>query len=162
MADSNRELIVQRIEGLLNGSVVPAGLVSGATKPPGLNVHRYRGRPLQDDDLPAQVVYTMAEPAKAVGTDQGVKIYQEGLLIRIEHRVIGVKAAPDRALDVLISWSVQVIMADERQGGLAMGTEKLGTQWDPDVPLIKETYAAAATDFRVTHRTLAKNPEVRS
>lgn len=161
MADSRRELILKWIKGLLDGSNVPDGLVAGATKPAGLTVHRYRGLPLDSDDLPAQVVYPLQETAQRVGSRTG-PLYEEKFIVRVEHRVESSSVSPDEALDPLINWTVQVVGADERLGGLALDVQKKGTVWDPDVPVIRETFGAAATDFEIRHQTRKHNPEEKS
>jgi len=129
------------------------------TKPAGLNVHRHRTIPLAQDQLPAQVVYMLAEevktgPARGLDNKRLARRYRQ---ICVESRVNAGSTTPDQALDPLISWAVQTICADQSTGGLTHDVQELGTTWDQAEE--DSVLASAKTVFLVEFITSASDPD---
>jgi hypothetical protein len=137
---------------------IVAALSTATGKPSGLTVHRQRTLPIGADVLPSQVVYLVDE---TVVTGPGFGVGANALAVReatvrVESRVSAGASTPDQALDPLLNWAVQKILADPTRGGLAHFTIELGTQWaaaDED-----KVYGAAQTDFKVKYTTSAADP----
>lgn len=134
--------------------------LSAVGKPSGLNVHRFRARPIGVDQLPAQLVYLVAEsvetgPGLARGTE--AKAVRK-VTVRVETRIdAGSSTAPDAAVDAYLSWAVQTILADPTLGGIAVETIEESTEWAAQE--MDKVYAAAQTDFVVQYITDAANPD---
>lgn len=134
--------------------------LSAGGKPSGLNVHRFRARPITVDQLPAQLVYLVSEsvetgPGQARGTEaKSVR----SLTVRVETRIdAGSSTAPDAAIDQYLTWAVQTILTDPTLGGVAVETVEESTQWTAEE--LNKVYAAAQTDFVVKYITDAANPD---
>lgn len=119
---SIREQIVSAIMTLLTATGLPPGAI----------VHRERTRPLENEDLPAIVVYFNEEEplpiTKQIFKDIAV---ERQLALMVECRAIATPPtiAPDQSLDPLIVWVTQQIMANEKFAGLAMGVTEGKTVW---------------------------------
>ncbi len=144
---SRRSEILVALEAALNG----AGLPGGAT------VHRSRTRPIEKDALPALVLYLLDESTEAKSS--GAYKARRAMRVRVECRTTAdADTAPDDAVDPLLSHVVRAILADPRQGGLAVKTEETGTTWDAAEDDL--LYAAAAVDFTLDYITAAGDPDV--
>jgi hypothetical protein len=143
MADTVRKRIVDAVVATL----------SDAAKPAGLTVHKYRLRPLERDQLPAVVVFSIDE---SVSLENIVPQVARRLVVRCEARHHG--DVPDDALDPILSWVVQRITTDATLQDLTVRVSEVGTEWmaeQKDVVL-----AAAAVDFAIDYYTLETNPEL--
>jgi hypothetical protein len=148
---SRRELLLDAIVTALGAS--PAGAATTA-KPSSLTVHRQRSLPLVRDILPAIVVYVVEEETVA-GPPMMRPLARRRTTVRLEHRVLVTgSASPDEALDPLLAWATQQLLADPEWGGLAHDTSETRTEW---VAVADEDrqYAAAAQDFVLDHITAA-------
>ena len=146
---SIREQIIQAVVAALDGSGKPAGLT----------VHRYRTRPLEKDDLPAQVVYpagTGGAVAETVRLYGGTNDVLRELRVRIESRVMG--AQPDQLLDPLYIWAVKAVMSDPTLGGLAHEIREEATSFD--AVEFEQPVGASATDIIVEYVTSQDDPEI--
>ena len=148
MADTIREKIIQDRMDVLDE---PA-------KPTGLTVHRYRSRPIQDDELEgagALVIYPIQDPRGDRTQGANGSAAKRRLRLRCEIRVKG--AVPDRRSDKVYSWVVRQMLADTRCGGLARDVEEVGTQWDQE--LMGSSLGALAVDFDIEYWTNLQDPE---
>lgn len=134
-------------------------LETGANKPAGLTIHRYRTRPIDQDKLPAAVVYVGANPGGVGETvermdhDDGV---ERTLIVRIELRIAG--EPPDQVLDPLYVWTVKTLRADQTLGGLARELLERSTSFDAHAA--DQVYAGAAVDVAVTFATREDDPSL--
>lgn len=155
---SIREQIIDQIVANLAGDGSPAGLT----------VHRMRTRPIEQDSLPAILVYTEDDEPK--GTDGSTfksPLMERKLVIYLEYRAEGaLDLAPDQALDPLIVWGTKTMVGNEKfvsnayPDGLGMGVVELKTAW-----LSKEgdkIFAAASTQWLVHYRTSRLDPTSRT
>ena len=149
---SIREQIVDRIVALLEASGAPAGLA----------IHRERSRPIEDDSLPALVVYCEDEEPKS--TDK--QTFRSPLVERSLRLIVEARAratgglAPDQALDPLLVWTAQQILQNETIGGLAIGATEGKTNWitkEADVVV-----AAAIANYHIRYRTARTDPTSRN
>lgn len=148
-------------EGIVDALVAA---IDGVGKPAGLTVHRLRTRPIEQDSLPAILVYL---PNESVDRDEGDLDGADGdtgpsvervLTVRTEFRVkVPTGTAPDTALDPLYVWAVQAVTADGTLGGLALDVREAGTAWDLEEKNV--AMAAAVTTFAVLYHTSATDPE---
>jgi hypothetical protein len=141
-----------RREQVLQAVVTALGAVG---KPTGLTVHRFRTRPIEHDELPAIVVYAIGESVKtAPGQVPRQGMADRTLRVRLECRVaVSDGTSPDAALDDLVAWGSEALMTDRRQGGLALRTDELESQWDAAEG--ERTLAAAAVDYAIQYLTTA-------
>ncbi len=143
MADTIRETIMAAVE---------AGL-DGAGKPTGLNVHRFRNRGLDKDDMPAVVAYHLGETVELETHEAGGTV-ERTLMIRLEHRVKTLVAStdpPDKTLDPLISWGTKALMTDSALDALITSIEEVEINWaafEAD-----SLYGGAAQDFKIVYAT---------
>ena len=119
---TRRELILRAIVTLIDANGGPTDLL----------VHRFRGVPVLQEDLPATIVYPIVDPAEP--ETHGVPI-ERRLLVRLEHRVEGVGVAvdatsPDELLDPLLSWANYQLLTDRTLGGLCTDIDIITTRWD--------------------------------
>jgi len=149
---SIREQIVDGLVDLLQ--------VDGA--PEGLTVHRERTRPIENDSLPALLVY--CEDDEPHATDK--QTFRAPLVERSLHVVVEVRAkvtgdlSLDKALDPLLVWTATRIMQNETIGGLAIGAIEGKTNWiskEADVVL-----AAAIANYHIRYRTARTDPTSRN
>lgn len=158
MPTSIRELILSAIVANLAATGVPAGVT----------VHRMRTRPIEDDQLPAILVYSEDdEPIPLAGQTFQAPLVQRQLVIYIEYRAAGsTTVSPDEALDPLIVWGSQTMVANEKfvtnsfPEGLGMGVVEGKTAW-----MSKEgdkIIAAASTQWIVKYRTSRLDPTSRT
>jgi hypothetical protein len=146
---SRRELVMQAIVAVLDGSGKPAGL----------KVHRSRHVPIERDDLPALVPYRSRPPlggrseeVERLDHDPGV---ERRLNVRVEARVSG--AVPEAALDPLFIWTVKSLREDPTLGGLVLDIRELGSETDSAE--MGKPVGAEAIDFEVIYQTSEDNPE---
>lgn len=137
-------------------------------KPTGLTVHRMRTRPIEEDVLPAILVYTEDDEPKTLGAQVfKAPLVERRLVVYIEYRAEGSLAvAPDQALDPLVIWGTKQMVTHEKfvsnayPDGLGMGVVELKTAW-----LSKEgdkMFAAASTQWLVHYRTSRLDPTSRT
>lgn len=155
MSTSIRERIVDAIVTALEA---PGG-------PSGLSVHRFRTRPLTKDNLPAQVVYVVEErsviagnvsfttPTAMTGALTG-DLTEHQLLVAVESRVAG--DPPDVALEPLVVWATQQVLADPTLAGLAISTLEYDTKWTAQEA--DQVYGAASQMFVIQYFSLAADP----
>ncbi len=141
----------QIADAVIAALVDPAG-------PAGLNVHRERTRPIEQDKLPAILVYFEdEEPTPLEKQKFQAPLTQRHLGLVLEMRAVpSAGQAPDEAIDPLYCWSVQQVMKDEKFGGLAMGVTEGPTKW-----MAKEAdviYAGAALHLTIHYRTSRLDP----
>lgn len=158
MASSIRELILAAIVANLAAEGVPAGVT----------VHRMRTRPIEEDQLPAIMVYSEDdEPIPLAGQTFQAPLVQRQLVIYLEYRAAGsTTVSPDQALDPLIVWGTQTMVENEKfvtdafPDGLGMGVVEGKTAW-----MSKEgdaIIAAASTQWTVKYRTSRLDPTSRT
>lgn len=145
---SIREQIFLQIEAALGG----------AGKPESLTVHRERLRPIEKETLPSILIYAEDDAPKTLsGEVYGAPLCERRLSVAVECRAQGaLDVPPDTALDPILIWATKAIMADEKFGGLANGTDELRTTWfsrEGEIPV-----AAAAIHFTVKYRTATNDP----
>lgn len=156
---SRRALVVDAIYTAVNAASVSNALLGATyTQPVGVTVHRSKTVPIEADQLPAMVVYRVAE--EIIGRDgpRGHKV-KRGLRVRVECRV-GTAADGETledALDPLTSWAVQAVMADPTLGGVSDSVQEVSTEWA--TADANKVYGAAAVDFLVPFITAAGNPD---
>lgn len=159
MPNSIRELILEAI--VANLSDPSSGIAN-------LSVHRMRTRPLEDDQLPAILIYSEDdEPKPLAGQTFQAPLVERQLVIYLEYRAIGSSTvSPDQALDPLIVWGTKTMVANEKfvsiayPGGLGMGVVEGKTAW-----MSKEgdrILAAASTQWIVKYRTSRLDPTSRT
>jgi hypothetical protein len=158
VASSIRETILSAIVANLVATGVPAGVT----------VHRMRTRPIEDDQLPAILVYSEDdEPIPLGGQTFKPPLVQRQLVIYLEYRAQGsTTVSPDEALDPLIVWGTQTMVSNEKfvsdsfPDGLGMGVVEGKTAW-----MSKEgdaIVAAASTQWTVKYRTSRLDPTSRT
>lgn len=155
---SIREQILSAIVANLAGSGAPAGVT----------IHRMRTRPIEDDQLPAIMVYSEDDEPKPLGGQVfQAPLVERQLVIYLEYRAAGSQSiSPDEALDPLIVWGTQTMVANEKfvttgyPDGLGMGVVEGKTAW-----MSKEgdkILAAASTQWIVKYRTSRLDPTSRT
>lgn len=117
------------------------------TKPTGLSVHRMRKLPIQDDALPAMVVYLGEE----VVTNDGSSRVQRELTLYVESRVKHNSTDGDTELDPLVKWAVLALRYDFTLGGRCSDILEVRTGWDQEEGAA--ALAAAVTEFRAIYFT---------
>jgi hypothetical protein len=152
---SIREQIAAAVVAALDGSAA-----GNAPRPPGLNVHRERTRPIEQDKLPVILVYFEDdEPTPLEKQRFQAPITQRHLNLVLEMRAVpDAGRAPDEALDPLYLWAMQQIMSDEKFSGLAMGVTEGPMKW-----MAKEAdaiLAGAALHLVIHYRTSRLDPTV--
>lgn len=143
MADSVRLQIMKAWETACNA----------AGKPTGVTVHRSRYLPLEEDELPAIVLYWVNEedePANVTGDlDRRLRCWAE---CRAKSHT------PDDALDPLLVWAEEAAMADPKFGGVAKKTTVLGVRTS-DEPILPPL-GAAALELEIEYETPFGQPTV--
>jgi hypothetical protein len=154
MGDSRRLQILDAAETRLNVASVTVNAVA-RTKPAGLNVHRFRLRPLQAESLPAMVIYMQTDPdpeRRATGTlDRTMRVAVESLV------KVTSGTPPDDAVDPLINWAVLALLSEETLGGLARQITERGTVWAPEEG--EQSFMRALTVFDIQYLTRDNDPE---
>lgn len=154
---SIREQIAAAVVNLLTGT--------GAETPPapaGLTVHRERTRPVEQDKLPAILVYFEdEEPTPLAKQEFKAPITKRHLGVVFEMRVVPDSGqAPDQAVDPLYLWIMQQIAVDETLGGLAMGVTEGPMKWTATEA--DRVFAGAALHLAIHYRTSRLDPSSRS
>jgi hypothetical protein len=148
MTDSIREQIMVRIEGLLNAS--------GAGKPSGLKVERFRLTPIETSELPHQNLRPQNEPVDMLRDRGGIQIRTLNLVI--EHRAVPASGkSADQALDKSMTWATRQLMTDPRQATLARSTREGEIEWGKDEDT--NTIAMAKQPFAIVYATGRMNQE---
>lgn len=132
---------------------VVAALDGHGAKPEGTTVHRWRTRPVEQDELPAAVVYQVREATQ----DRATALLDRTLRVRVEARVRAVGESPDQALDPLLTWIVRAMTEDPKFGGVAADTTEQETTWD--AADLDRILGAAAVDFDIQYQTTRQDPE---
>lgn len=148
MALSIREQIMTALIAALSAGGGPAGLT----------VHRERTRPIEIDSLPAIMIYADDEkPKPLLGIVYKAPLTERQLAIGVQCRAQGsTGVSPDQALDPVMVWALQKILANEQFGGLANGVEEERTVWssrEGDTPV-----AAATIHLTIKYRTSRLDP----
>ena len=151
---SIREQIVVALVAALGGG--------GTGSPAGLTVHRERTRPIEADSLPAIMLYADDDVPKTLGQQvYASPLTERHLTLALECRAQGTNSvSPDEALDPVLVWAAQTVLANERFGGLASGVEEGRTVWNSregDVPV-----ASAKLSFTIRYRTSRLDPTSKS
>jgi hypothetical protein len=154
---SIREQIAAALVSVLSGT---GGELGALSSPPGLNVHRERTRPIEQEKLPAILVYFEdEEPTPLAKQRFQAPLTERHLNVVIEMRAVPDSGkAPDEAVDPLYLWAMQQVMGDERLSGLAMGVTEGPMKWtakEADVVI-----AGAALHLVVHYRTSRLDPSV--
>jgi hypothetical protein len=149
---SIREQIMVALMAALNGS-------SGIT---GLTVHRERTRPIENDSLPAILVYADDDVPKPLAQQMyAAPLTERQLSLSIECRAAGSSGVSvDQALDPVLVWAASAVRADEKFGGLASSVEEGRTVWtsrETDTPV-----AAAKWSITIKYRTSRLDPTSKS
>jgi hypothetical protein len=142
--------------------------LDGGDKPSGLTIHRERTRPIQDDQLPAILVYSEDDaPTPVGGQVYKSPLVERQLVIYLEHRAQGsIDDPPDAALDPLIVWSTKTMVGNEKfvvtgfPDGLATGVVEGKTAWMSRQG--DKSIAAASTQWIVKYRTSRLDPTLRT
>lgn len=133
--------------------------------PAGLNVFDERPRPIEQDKMPAILVFFEDEEPLAAAAGEKQK-FAAPLVLRKLSLVLEMRAipAPDQtvhaAIDPLYVWAVHSAAADEKFGGLAMGWVEGPMKWmskEADV-----VYAGAALHETIYYRTSRLDPTAAS
>lgn len=137
-----------------------AALSSGG--PSGLTVHRERTRPIETDSLPAIMVYADDDVPKTLAQQiYKAPLTERQLGISLECRAAGSSGVSvDEALDPILVFAAQTVLANEQFGGLASGVEEGRTAWSS-----KEgdtQVAAAKLSFTIRYRTSRLDPTSKS
>ena len=150
---SIREQIVDEIVTLFGATGGPAGL----------GVHRERTRPLDQEQLPAVVIYfAEEEPIPLAHQQFKAPLVERQLALMIECRAIGTLAvAPDEALDPITVWVTKQLIQNAEDATsplrqLANEVMEGKTIWlskEGDQPI-----AAAVVMFLVKYRTSRSDP----
>lgn len=145
--------MAQSVRDKITAAAVTA--LGGSGKPSGLIVHRFRGRPIGLDELPAMLVYAFREDVET-GPGQGAwpnpqRKAKRSFVLRIESRIDASGSAPDAALDQYVSWATAALLADVTLGGICSDMRELATEWAAEEK--DKVYAAAQQDFLVTYIT---------
>jgi len=150
---SIREQIAALVVAALQEPGTPA-----QPSPPGLNVHRERTRPIEQDKLPAIVAYFEDdEPTPLEKQKFQAPLTQRHLNLVLEMRAKALPGqGPDEAIDPLYVWAMQRVMADERFGGLAMGVTEGPMKWTAKE--LDVVFAGAALHLVVHYRTSRTDP----
>lgn len=156
MSASIREQIVEAIVAALSD---PSG-------PAGLTVHRFRARPLSQDQLPAQVVYAVEERTIIAGnvsftTPTAITagltgdLVEHQLLVAVETRVMG--DPPDVALEPFVVWATQQVLKDTSFGGLSINALEYDTKWTAQ-DAATGVFGATSQEFVIQYFSLAADP----
>lgn len=149
---SIREQIIVALMAALNAGGGPAGLT----------VHRERTRAIEQDSLPAIMIYCEDDPPKTLsGVTYRAPLTERQLTVGVECRALGSSSvSPDAALDPVTVWATKQTFSDETFGGLANGVEEIRTVWssrEGDKPI-----AAATIHFTIKYRTSRLDPTLKS
>lgn len=156
---SIRERIILAIVALLGADGGPSGLT----------VHRERTRPIENDELPAILIYCDDDAPETLGKIQyQAPLVTRNLILHVECRALGsTTVPPDAALDPLLVWVTQQLTKNEKfptsddpPVDLGNGVEEGKTTW-----LSKEgdqMYAAASMEWTVKYRTSRLDPTLRT
>jgi hypothetical protein len=137
MPDSLLELLAQYFQAQIDAPGKPEGLV----------VERQRSLPINEDLLPAALIYVLRETATKI---QGRStVMRREVVIRVELRAAGEPS--DQLLDPLRQWVVSQMAVDFKCGGLAKEIEEISSQWDQKAEDL--VVGASAIDYRVTYYT---------
>ena len=155
MPTSIREQIIVALVAALNAGVGTSGIT-------GLTIHRERTRPIEIDSLPAVMVYADDDVPKTLAQQvYAAPLTERQLTLALECRAQGSSGvSPDAALDPVLVWAAQTLLANERFGGLANGAEEGRTTWNSregDVPVV-----SAKLSFTVRYRTSRLDPTSKS
>jgi hypothetical protein len=136
--------------------------LSAGGSPSGLTVHRERTRPIEIDSLPAIMVYADDDvPKPLAGQTYRAPLTERQLSVALECRAQGsTSVSPDEALDPVLVWAAQTVLANEQFGGLANGVEEGRTVWasrEGDVPV-----ASAKWSITIRYRTSRLDPTSKS
>lgn len=143
--------------------ILAAVTLLGATgKPAGLTVMRERTRPIENDQLPAIVVYCEdEEPTTLADQRYRAPLTERHLVLMCELRAVAsATVPPDAALDPLYVWAVQQLLQNENFGGLAMGVTEGPMKWKSREA--DAIYAAADLRFVVHYSTSRLDPTLAS
>jgi hypothetical protein len=104
------------------------------------------------------MVYADDDVPKTLGQQTyAAPLTERHLTLELECRAQGSSGvSPDAALDPILVWATQQVLADDRFGGLANGVEEGKTAWssrEGNVPV-----AAAKLSFTVRYRTSRLDP----
>lgn len=126
----------------------------GMTRPTGLTVHRFRARPINEDELPAQVVF----PAEEVNEVSDSRRLLREMRVMVESRVeVPANSYADETLDPLYLWNVRALKADETLGGLAIQIVEGSRQWDLEIN--DKAHASLSQEWTVQYLAQEKDPE---
>jgi hypothetical protein len=137
-------------------------LLEAAGGPAGLTVHRQRTRPIEEDTLPAILIYADDDAPKPLLNQQyNPPLTERQMMLVCECRAKGtLSISPDEALDPLLVWATQQIMQNQQFGGLANGADEQRTVWNSregNIPV-----AAAGLHFLVKYRTATTDPAAKN
>jgi hypothetical protein len=106
-----------------------------------------------DSSLPAILVYPEQEKVQRLGDSDACRT----LSIGVECQV---KGAPpiDQALDPLLVWVCQKLLADDTLGGLVWRVQETGTMWQVETG--DEDIASAKVTFDIQYATPRSDPTV--
>lgn len=127
----------------------------------GVTVHRERTRPIEDETLPAILLYFEDEDPAPLGSERRAPLVERSLQVVVECRAeaIGGKS-PDQTLDPLLVWTAQQLLQNETIGGLANGVAEGRTSWSS-----KEsgtTLASSTSLYTIRYRTSRLDPTSRT
>lgn len=139
----------------------PGGPGPAPSMPTGLTVHRERTRGIEQDSLPAILVYFEDDVPTTIGSKFAAPLTERAITVAVECRAQGsIDVSPDQALDPLIEWTIYQFFANEKLGGLANGVEEGKTTWtskEGDQPL-----ASATIHLTIKYRTSRTDPSSKS
>jgi hypothetical protein len=133
--------------------------LNGASKPAGLTIHRHRTIPLALDQLPAQVLYVLAEEVET-GPARGLddkRLARRRMQVCVETRVNASGTTPDQAVDPYLTWAVEALCARQQLVASMHDIKELGGTWDAEES--DAVRAAAKTVFLVDYITSASDPD---
>ncbi len=127
----------------------------------GLQVHRERTRPIEDDALPAVLLYFEDEDPAPIGSERRAPHVERALQVIVECRAAAIGGkSPDGALDPLLVWTSSQLLGNETIGGLANGVAEGRTVWSSKESSI--ALASATSNYTIRYRTSRLDPTSRT
>lgn len=143
-------------EAVLAAVVTALGVVSvtGTTKPSGLSIHRMRTRKLNQDELPAMVVWWGGDDRP---DNDATSKADRTMNVWVECRAKQSGSSPDAALDPFYVWAVKALMLDHTLGAKCM--DIVEAESVPDLEEKEEGLCAMAVKFAIRYQSKIIDPE---
>lgn len=159
MSITIRETLVGKAVGYL--SAPTAGGKNPPDKPERLTVHCERFRPLEQETLPAILLYFEDDKPDTINSKYVAPLVKRYLTLAMVQRAQGSQdVSPDRAIEPLYLWGIYRLFENERFDGFVNRIEEGRTEWrarEGDIPI-----AQATTHLVIEYRTSRIDPSSRS